>query len=150
MDLNGKVALITGGARMGEAIASALAERGCDVALVYHHSKAVSQKTARKIKWLGRKALVLKADLTNTRDTYSVIPKIKSEFRRLDILIHLASLYEHKSLTQLKSNDWDESFNVHLKSAAELSLKAAPLMRKAGNGRIIFISDWTAASGRPR
>lgn len=58
MELKNRIALITGGARMGEAIACAPAERGCDIALVYHHSKVPAQKTTRKVEALGQKAPV--------------------------------------------------------------------------------------------
>lgn len=181
MELVGRTTLITGGARMGEAVACALAERGCDIALIYHHSKEPAQKAARKVEMLDRRALLIKADLTNPRDLKKIIPKIKSEFKRLDILVHLASVYE-KTPSPLSSppkrgrgkgegvtDAWDQSMTIHLKSAAELSLEAAQLMQKkssnspsphpsplkgegkvrGGTGRIVFVSDWTAASRRP-
>jgi NAD(P)-dependent dehydrogenase (short-subunit alcohol dehydrogenase family) len=150
LKLQNKVALITGGARMGEAIASGLAEKGCHIVLTYHSSRASIERTARRVRSYRRKCLVLQADLREENTIANLFRQIAGTFGKLHILVNLASTYEKKSLAVLNNEDWYRIMNANLHSAYQLSLKAAPLIKKSGGGRIIHFSDWTSRSGRPR
>jgi NAD(P)-dependent dehydrogenase (short-subunit alcohol dehydrogenase family) len=160
MDLKGKTALITGGARMGEAVAEALSNEGCHVALIYRRSKIQAEEIARKARRKGVKTLLMAADLRCPQDLERIVPQVASGLGRLDILVNMASVYsdlplkgfeEHRSGgTPAGLLAWEESLNVEARSAYWLSIKAAPLMRRHGVGRIINFSDWLPASGRPR
>lgn len=150
MDLKNKVALLTGGARMGETVAGALAQRGCDVILTYRNSRESAERTARKVRSYHRNVLLINADLTREEDIAQVFYDIERKFKRLDILINMASIYQRKALKDLEGHDWDQNIEANLKSAYLLSLKASALMKKGKWGRIINFSDWTSRSGRPR
>ncbi|MBI4549923.1 MAG: SDR family oxidoreductase [Candidatus Omnitrophica bacterium] len=150
MKFKDRVALVTGGTRMGEAVAVRLAEEGCHVALTYRTRSAAARKTAAKVRSRKREALVVQADLRRDEDIQGVIESIRRRFARLDILIHMASVYEKKPFSDLEIKDWDKTVNVDLRSAYGLALGAAALMRKNRWGRIVHFSDWLAASGRPR
>jgi len=150
MDLKDKVVLITGGARIGKAVAQALAERGNHLVLTYRKSKKSADEAASYARSRGREVLLIKTDLTLNRDLADIIPKVKRRFGRLDILINMASVYEARSLTKLGFKEWDRDINANLRHAYYLSLQAAHLMNRTGGGRIINFSDWTAQSGRPR
>lgn len=150
MTTNGKVALITGGKRIGAVVATTLAKAGADVALVYNRSREEAEETATTVRELGRRALLVQADVSNdTAGTEAVAATVR-ELGRLDILINMASLYASKPFDQLTTADWDRQLAVDLRAAFLFSHAAAPHMRKNGGGRIINFTDWVAASGRPR
>jgi len=150
MNIKNKVTLITGGARIGQAVARTLADHGSYLVLTYNHSQQSALKSAQYARSKGCKVLLLKADLTLKRDLADIIPKVKRAFGRLDILINMASTYEPKPLKKLSLEDWDYGAATNLKHVYWLSLKAAELMQKKQGGRIINFSDWTCASHRPR
>jgi len=150
MDPKGKTALITGGARIGQAVAEALAVRGADVAVTYRASRKTADETVRTAKKLGVRGLAVTADLRAEADIRNAVETVAEEFGRLDILVNMASIYEKTPLKTLDSKSWRENIDANLTSVYFLSLKAAPLMKRQGQGRIINFSDWVSASGRPR
>lgn len=150
MNLTRKVALITGGKRIGAVVATALAEAGADVALVYNRSRAEADGTAASVRALGRRALVVQGDVADAAECRRVVNTIADEFGRLDILINMASLYVAKPFMDLTDADWDRQMAVDLRASFLFSLAAASHMKKGGGGRIINFADWVAASERPR
>jgi NAD(P)-dependent dehydrogenase (short-subunit alcohol dehydrogenase family) len=150
MELEGRAALITGGTRIGSSIATALAARGVDVALSYHQSKDKAEQTAAAIRDHGRRSLVVQADLADSTACRDVVARAAETFGRLDILVALASVYERVPYDRLTDADWDHNLAVDLRSSFACAHAAAPHMRAAGGVRIVFFSDWVAASGRPR
>ncbi len=150
MDLKGRVAVITGGARVGAAVATELAGRGADIAVVYRHSKAVAERTAAAVMAMGRRAVALHADLSQPEACARVTDAAASTLGRLDVLVLMASQYRRKAFDALTAEDWDAQMAVDLRSTWLCAQAAVPHMRRAGGGRIITCSDWVAASGRPR
>jgi NAD(P)-dependent dehydrogenase (short-subunit alcohol dehydrogenase family) len=150
MHLEGRAALITGGTRIGSSIATALAARGVDVALSYHHSKEKAEQTAAAVREHGRRSLVVQADLADPAACRDVVARSADAFGRLDILVALASVYERVPYDRLTEADWERNLGVDLRSSFACAHAAAPHMRAAGGGRIVLFSDWVAASGRPR
>ena len=145
MKLAGKVALITGGARIGQAVARALTDRGCRVAMTYRKSRAAAEAVPG--------ALAVRADLSRPRDTDRAAAAVIKKWGGVDILIHLASVYERTPLGTIEKKHLPLSSGpgaVDLEAAYRLALRCAPHMRRRGGGRIVLFSDWTAASGRPR
>lgn len=150
MDTAGKVALITGGKRIGAVVATTLAEAGVDIALVYNRSLAEAAETESAVKALGRRALLVQADVTNERACGDAVAATVHELGRLDILINMASLYTEKPFADLTVADWDRQLAVDLRAAFVFAHAAAPAMKQQGGGRIINFTDWVAASARPR
>ncbi|MBI3999811.1 MAG: SDR family oxidoreductase [Candidatus Omnitrophica bacterium] len=150
MQLKDKVALITGGARIGQAVAQALADRGAHLVLTYRTSKSNAETSAAFARARGRRVLLIKTDLTLNKNIADTIHRVKRAFGRLDILINMASTYEEAPLKTLDSKAWDRNINANLKYIYDLSTQAVPLMKVKGEGRIINFADWTVASGRPR
>jgi NAD(P)-dependent dehydrogenase (short-subunit alcohol dehydrogenase family) len=150
MHTDGKVALITGGKRIGAVIATTLAKAGVDIALVYNRSLAEASETESAIKGLGRRARLVQADVTHERACADAVSTTVRELGRLDILINMASLYASKPFSELTAADWDRQLAVDLRATFLFAHAAAPAMKKAGGGRIINFSDWVAASARPR
>ncbi|HND63450.1 MAG TPA: SDR family NAD(P)-dependent oxidoreductase, partial [Elusimicrobiota bacterium] len=102
MDPKGKTALITGAARVGGAVAEALAARGCRVALSYRSSRNAAEKTARAIQRRGGETLLLRADLARDIEARRLVAAVLRRWGRLDVLINMASLYERTSLAALR------------------------------------------------
>jgi NAD(P)-dependent dehydrogenase (short-subunit alcohol dehydrogenase family) len=150
MNLAGRAALITGGTRIGSAIATALAARGVDVALSYHHSKEKADQTAAAVRGHGRRSLVVQADLTEATACRDLVARAADAFGRLDILVALASVYERVPYDELTEADWERNLAIDLRSSFACAHAATPHMRAAGGGRMVFFSDWVAVSHRPR
>lgn len=150
MDTADKVALITGGKRIGAVVSTTLAKAGADIALVYNRSLAEAAETESAVKGLGRRAILVQADVTDERACSDAVATTVRELGRLDILINMASLYGEKPFADITAADWDRQLAVDLRAAFLFAHAAAPHMKKAGGGRIINFADWVAASARPR
>lgn len=150
MELTNRVALITGGKRIGAVVATELARRGADVALVYRSSKSEAEETAAAVRARGRRSLVLQADLRHIPDCARVVEDAARQLGRLDVLVNMASIYRSKPFDELTDADWDDQMAVDLKSAYACARAAVPYMRRQGGGRIVNFADWVARSGRPR
>lgn len=158
MELKGKTALITGGARVGRAVIEALAARGCDVVITYRGSKDSAEKTAEKARALGAEAWTVRCDVTKTADLEKLAKTVET-IGRLNVFVHMASPYlevDPKTLEKRKNGNlavdeqWRESLDSEARAGFWLSLRLAGLMRKSGGGRVINFSDWLPASERVR
>ena len=150
MDLTDKIALITGGRRIGAVVATELARKGAHVAIAYRASRVEAEETATSLRALSRRAFVVQADLQQPDACRRVVDETAAEFGRLDILVNMASIYRAKALDDLTLEDWDTQMAIDLRAAWLCSHAAIPHMRRARGGRIINFSDWVARSGRPR
>ena len=150
MTLRGKSVLITGGKRMGAALAEALARQGADVALSWHRSRAEADEAASIVRAAGRRGLAVRADLSTAQGCDLAVAEVEQAFGRLDALVHLASIYKAIAFDDLTPEAWDAQLAVDLRSTFLCARAAVPAMRRVGGGRIIAFADWVAASGRPR
>jgi NAD(P)-dependent dehydrogenase (short-subunit alcohol dehydrogenase family) len=150
MELSGKVALITGGKRIGAVVATEMARRGADVALVYRTSRGITEETAAAIRALDRRALILHGDLQDPDACERVVDETVDALGRLDVLVNMASLYRSTALDELTVEDWDEQMAIDVRAAWLCTRAAVPHMRRLRGGRIINFADWVARSGRPR
>ncbi len=150
MELTGKVALVTGGTRIGSVVAARLAAHDVDVVLSYNRSRSAAEKTAERVREAGREAVVAQAELADQAAVERLVAGAAARFGRLDILIHMASVYQRVPFDALTDDNWRRPLDVDLVAAWRLARAAVPHLRAAGGGRIVLFSDWTAASGRPR
>lgn len=150
MELTDRVALITGGKRIGAVVATELARRGADIALVYRTSRAEAEETAAAVEALGRRAVVIQADLQQPDACERAIDDTVGELGRLDVLVNMASIYQARALDDIEVAHWDAQMAVDLRAAWLCARAAVPHMRRLRGGRIINFSDWVARSGRPR
>ena len=150
MMLDGRVALLTGGRRIGGVVAEALAAGGADVALVYHRQPDAVDDSARAIRATGRRAITIHADLSDAVACERVVAETVSGLGRLDVLVNMASIYRSIPFDALTATDWDSQLAVDLRATLLCAKAAVPAMRQQGGGRIVNFADWIAASGRPR
>ena len=150
MELAGRVALITGGRRIGAVVASEVARGGADIALVYRRSRAEAEETADSLRALGRRVFLVQADLSRPESCERVVDDTVNALGRLDVLVNMASIYIHKPFDDLTVDDWDSQLAVDVRAAWLCARAAVPHMRRLRGGRIVNFSDWVARSGRPR
>ena len=150
MDLANRVALVTGGKRMGVTLASRLAIHGVDVALSYKRSGEEADEAVAAVRHAGRRAAAIQADLSSSRAVQDLVDATATRFGRLDIAVNMASTYRQTPFDALTDEAWAAALDIDLSAAWRVARAAVPHMRAAGGGRIVNFSDWTAASGRPR
>lgn len=150
MQLLDRSVLVTGGRRIGLTVAAALAARGADVAVAYQRSRDQAEDAARRIRACGRRAVVIQADLVRPAECARLVQETVAALGRLDVLVHMASVYRSVPLEAVTAADWEEGLAVDLRAAFFLAQAAIAPMRAVGGGRIIFFSDWLAGSHRPR
>lgn len=150
MELQDRVALITGGKRIGAAVAIDLARRGMDVALCYNRSRREAEEAAVAVGAAGRRVTVIQADLSQAGECSRLVHDAVESLGRLDVLLNMASVYSSVPLDETDDAVWDAVLDVDLRAAFLCTRAAVPHLRAAGGGRIINFSDWVAASGRPR
>src|SRR5262245_3598956 len=149
MDLNGRVALITGGKRIGQVVARELAARGMDLVLSYRGSKEEAEETAADVTRQGRRASTVSGDVSKPEDCRAAGETAVTRCRRLDVLVNMASIYRSRPLADLSVEDWNADLDINTRAAFLCAHAAVPHMRRGGGGRIVNISDWLSASGRP-
>jgi NAD(P)-dependent dehydrogenase (short-subunit alcohol dehydrogenase family) len=150
MDLRDKVVLITGAKRIGGVVAAAVAARGADVAVAYNRSADEAEEAAEAVRATGRRALVVPCDVTDAAACAGLIAHVDREFGRIDVLVAMASLYRAVPFADLSVQDWDRQLSVDLRGTFLVAHAVVPVMKRSGTGRILAITDWVAASGRPR
>lgn len=151
MEITGRGVVITGGKRIGAAIAVDLASRGADVAIAYHASEREARDTAARVEAFGRRGLAIRADLADPAACRRLVDEAALAFGRLDVLINMASVYRAVPLDDVDVAAWDAVVNVDLRASFLCAQAAIPHIRRTGEGgRIINFADWVAASGRPR
>jgi NAD(P)-dependent dehydrogenase (short-subunit alcohol dehydrogenase family) len=150
MDLTNRAAVITGGRRIGAAVAIELARQGVDIALCYNRSRDEADRTASSVKELGRRVFLKRADLTNAGECEAFVNESAAALGRLDVLINMASVYVSRPFSELTVQQYDDNIAVDLRAAFVCARAAWPHMRRAGEGQIINFSDWLSRSGRPR
>jgi meso-butanediol dehydrogenase / (S,S)-butanediol dehydrogenase / diacetyl reductase len=161
MDLEGKVALVTGAARgIGRAIAIGLAHAGCDVAVsdiaqsqdgitVYPlGSDAELAVTAGQVRKLGRKCTAIQADVTKPGDTERMMEQIEERLGGLDILVANAGIIMAGPVASMNEEQWDRIFAVNVKGVFLCSRAAIPRLVRRGGGRIVNIASVAGKTGR--
>jgi pteridine reductase len=143
MQLDGKVALVTGASRrVGRAIASALASRGASIAVHYRSSRADADATVKEIAAGGGTAEAFHADLESVAEIETMVAAVAARFGRVDVLVNSASVFYRKPIEELTERDWDANLNTNLKAPFFLSKFAGLRMRAQGAGKIVNIGDW--------
>ena len=148
MDPKGKVALLTGGARIGQVVAESLAAHGCSVALIYRGSRAAAEASANAAISAGVRAITIRADATNKAQVAQAVNETHRALGRIDVLLNMASIY--LNTPDPNEADWSNTIDANARSVFLFSTCAAPIMKQcAGGARIINFADWLPASGRP-
>ncbi|HJV17374.1 MAG TPA: enoyl-[acyl-carrier-protein] reductase FabL [Bacillales bacterium] len=137
-----KVALVTGSSRgIGKATALRLAEEGYDIVINYARSKKSAFETAEEIEALGRKTLIVKANVGDVEKIKEMFVQIEDEFGRLDVFVNNAASGVQRPIMELEETHWDWTMNINSKALLFCAQEAAKLMEKSGGGKIVSISS---------
>lgn len=148
MQLDGKVALVTGASRgIGKSIALLLASRGADIVINYAGNTEAAEKTKAEVEALGRKAIVIKTDVADTEACEAMLAEVVEKMGRIDILVNNAGITRDGLLMRMKEADWDAMLSTNLKSVFSCTKAALKYMMKARSGRIVSISSVVGAMG---
>jgi len=145
MDLEGKVALITGGAQgIGKVTALLLASKGADVAVLDINMEGALE-AVKEIDGLGRRGLALEGDVSNPADAEGIVAKTVEQLGGIDILVNNAGITRDKLL--LREEDWDAVLNVNLKGTFNCTKAAIKHMIKRKSGKIVNIASVVGEMG---
>ncbi len=151
MELQGKVAVVTGGSRgIGRAISLALAAAGAAVALIYREQREAADEVVRQIEAAGRRGLALQVDVRDRAAVRAGIAAVEAAFGGLDILVNNAGINKPTDFDQIGDDDWDEVLAVNLKGPFICTQEALPALRRRGGGSIVNISSVSGQYGGPR
>lgn len=140
--LEGKVALVTGGGRgLGHAIALELARSGADVVVNYFRNRTPAEATAEAIRALGRRAHVVKANVGDEEKLDALFDEVRAAFGGLDILISNAASGVLKPVEEIGAREWDWAMDINARALLLCANRAAPLMRARGGGAIIAVTS---------
>jgi 3-oxoacyl-[acyl-carrier protein] reductase len=149
LDLTGKSALVTGGARgIGKAICLKLAAQGCDIAFVDVGRAEVAEATLAEIQALGRKAIYIPADVTDPEACDKAVKAVVAEFGKVDILVNNAGITRDDLIMRMPIDDWKKVLEVNLFGAFYMIKAVIRPMLKAKSGRIINMSSVSGQAGQ--
>lgn len=150
MELTGKRALVTGGSRgIGAAIVRDLAKHGADVAINCRTADDAAQAVAREVEGAGRKCAIVTGDVGREDEAVRIVDEAVAALGGLDILIHSAGGPSGGRIEDVSSEQWRETFAVHVDAAFHLVKQALPALRHAGEAAIILISSAAGIRGCP-
>lgn len=148
MRLMDKVALVTGASKgIGRAIALELAGEGAHVAVNYHHDEAGARQTAEAIEAMGRKAMLVKADVTHEGEVEGMIELVTGAWQGFDVLVNNAGVVNRGGLLDVSSAMWDEVVDVNLKGVFLCAQSAVRWMKPQGHGVIVNIASMRGVEG---
>ncbi len=149
MRLENKVALITGGGRgIGKAIVLALAKEGADIVACDINLENLKE-VASEIEKLGRRVLVLKADVSKVSEVDEMVKKALDKFTKIDILVNNAGITRDNLILRMSEEEWDQVLDINLKGAFNCLKAVARPMMKQRRGRIINIASVVGIMGNP-
>ncbi len=141
MKLDGKTAIVTGAAQgIGKEIARSLAKEGANVVVSDIDVEHAGQ-TADQIKRMGRKALVVKADVSVPEEAVNIVEKTIDKLGSLDILVNNAGITRDNFILRMKNEDWDKVLAINLKGTFNCIKASAKVMLKQRKGRIVNMAS---------
>jgi len=147
-DLTGKVALITGASRgIGRGVALSLAKQGADIIINYAGNIEGANQTLSEITGMGRKAIVIKADVSKKSEVEAMVSQAVAEMGKIDILVNNAGVLSYQSFVDMPEEEWNKIIDTNLKGQFLVGQAVAKHMVDNGiKGKIINIAS--IASGQ--
>jgi 3-oxoacyl-[acyl-carrier protein] reductase len=139
-DLNGRVALVTGGSRgIGAAIALRLARDGADVAITYESSADRAAQVVKEIEQIGRRGQAVQADSADAAAVRGAVDAVAAELGGLDILVNNAGVFPYGPFEEVTLDELDRTLAIHTRAAFIAAQAASPHLGEGG--RIISIGS---------
>jgi 3-oxoacyl-[acyl-carrier protein] reductase len=149
IDLSGKAALVTGGARgIGRAIVLRLAAQGADVAFSYRGNAAAAADTAQAVEALGRRGLAVQADVKDPQAAEALVKATLEAFGKVDILVNNAGITRDDLIMRMSEDAWRDVLETNLFGAFHMTKAVTRSMLKARSGRIVNITSVSGQAGQ--
>jgi 3-oxoacyl-[acyl-carrier protein] reductase len=150
LEQTSRIALVTGSGRgIGRAIALELAEKGHDIVINYSRSSGPAEEVCHLVEGYGRRALSVKADVSDVSSVTNMFKIISEEMGNVDILVNNAGITRDNLLIRMKDEQWEEVLNSNLSSVYYCTREAVRKMVKQKWGRIINLASVVALIGNP-
>jgi len=151
IDLSGKVALVTGGARgIGAACCRALGAAGAAVGINYSGSergRQAGEALVEELRGQGRRAALLAADVTDADQVATMFARLEDELGLPELLVHSAGTTSRRTVAELDVEEWRRIVDVNLTWAFVVAREAVLAMQRAGGGSMVLVSSQTAITG---
>ena len=148
--MDGKVALVSGGARgQGAAEARLFASEGARV-VIGDVLDVAGMRVAAEIKRAGGEAVFFHLDVTSAADWRAAVQSAEDAYGKLDVLVNNAGIWRGGRVEETTENDWDDMFAVNAKGVFLGTRAVIPAMRRAGGGSIVNVSSSVATIGVDR
>jgi 3-oxoacyl-[acyl-carrier protein] reductase len=149
VDLNGRVALVTGGSRgLGAEIVRELAGQGADVAFTYLQDTPAAEALVGEVQTLGHRSLTVQADASDFQKAQQVVMEVMEQLGGIHILVCNAGFSRGGALWKMTEADWDDVVNVSLKGTFNYIRVVAPLFMEQTYGKIVCIGSINGLRGR--
>jgi NAD(P)-dependent dehydrogenase (short-subunit alcohol dehydrogenase family) len=147
MELQGQVAIVTGAGRgIGRATGLELARMGADI-VVAELDGANAERTASEVRGLGRRALVVRTDVTSRKDLGAMVERTRAEFGRIDTLVNNAGIYRAAMTLDVTEEHWDAIMNINAKGVFFASQAVLPTMIAQKRGVIVNLASMAGKIG---
>ncbi len=146
MDPTAKVSLVTGaGRRIGRALALALGDTGCRVAVHYNRSNQDANETASLIKAMGKEAITVKADLEDPTQVEALAAHVNEQLGPIEIMVNNASVFDKAGLKEVSAEELDRHFAINVRAPFLLAKSMNEQLATGSPGKIINLNDWRKA-----
>lgn len=148
MQLDGKVALVTGASRgIGRAVAIALAKNGAKIAVNYAGNQAAAEEVKQIIEQNGGEAILVQADISNAESVDAMVAQVMDAFGRIDILVNNAGITRDTLLMRMKEADWNAVIQTNLTGVFYVTKAVSKIMMKQRSGKIVNMSSVVGLMG---
>jgi 3-oxoacyl-[acyl-carrier protein] reductase len=149
-DLKGRIALVTGGGRgIGRACCEAIAAAGADVAVNYHSNQQAAEKTAKLVESTGRRAMIVRADVSSAKEVDRMVADIEGELGPIDLLVNNAGIFDYVSHEETTPEQWQRTLDINLTGTYFTTWAVKSGMIAQQFGRIVNVASISALRARP-
>ncbi len=148
LQLRGRVAVVTGGSRgIGRAVVELLSELGAHVVVNYLKDQEAAEATITAARGRGVEAISLRADVSNPGEAQQLVDSAVSHFKRLDILVCNAGIWEGAPLDEMSEDLWDRTMDINLKGTWTVCRAVVSQMKKQRAGKIVMLTSTAGQRG---
>jgi len=147
MELQGQVAIVTGGGRgIGRATALELARMGADI-VIAELDAGGADKTAAMVRDLGRRPLVVPTDVTRRADLAAMVERARADLGRIDVLVNNAGIYRAAATLDVTEEHWDAIMTINARAVFFASQAVLPVMLAQKSGCIVSLASMAGKIG---
>ena len=148
LQLRGRVAVVTGGSRgIGKAAVQILASLGAHVVVNYVRDQLSADEVVDAARAKGAKAISFRADVANPLEAQQLIDTTIELFKRVDILVCNAGIWEGSPVDKMTEQLWDKTLDINLKGSWAVCRAAVPVMKKQRSGKIVLVTSTAGQRG---